>query len=83
MDENKPEGYTITAKINDFNLGGIGFWETPELEDRTDYVTEEDPEELKKYIVELQKKIRDLRLEIAHLRGEVETWENSWRIWNS
>ena len=83
MDEKKPEGYKFTAKINDFDLGGIGFWETPELENMTDYVTEEDPEELKKYIVELQKKIRDLRLEIAHLRGEVETWENAWRIWNS
>ena len=53
-----------------------------ELEDQTDYILEEDRESVNKYIEKLQKRIREMKCEIAHLRGQVETWEKSWRIWN-
>lgn len=53
-----------------------------ELEDQTDYILEEDRESVNKYIEKLQKRIREMKCEIAHLRGQVVTWEKSWRIWN-
>lgn len=53
-----------------------------ELEDQTDYILEEDRESVNKYIEKLQKRIREMKCEIAHLHGQVETWEKSWRIWN-
>ena len=53
-----------------------------ELEDQTDYILEEDRESVNKYIEKLQKRIREMKCEIAHLYGQVETWEKSWRIWN-
>lgn len=53
-----------------------------ELEDQTDYILEEDRESVNKYIEKLQKRIREMKCEIAHLHGRVETWEKSWRIWN-
>ena len=51
-----------------------------ELEDQTDYILEEDRESVNKYIEKLQKRIREMKCEISHLRGQVETWEKSWRI---
>ena len=53
-----------------------------EVEDKTDYIFEDDREEVNKYIEQLQRRIRELKMEITHLRGEVEVWEKSWRIWN-
>lgn len=53
-----------------------------ELEDQTDYILEEDRESVNKYIEKLQERIRAMKCEIAHLHGQVETWEKSWRIWN-
>lgn len=53
-----------------------------ELEDIKDYILEEDRELVNKYIEKLQNRIRGMKCEIAHLRGQVETWEKSWRIWN-
>ena len=53
-----------------------------ELEDQTDYILEEDRESVNKYIEKLQKRIREMKCEISHLHGQVETWEKSWRIWN-
>ena len=83
MDENKePRGYTFTAKLNDFDVAWSGQPTFTELEDMTDYILEEDREAVNKYIEELQKHIRKQNNEIARLRGQVETWEKSWRIWN-
>lgn len=53
-----------------------------ELEDQTDYILEEDREQVNKYIEKLQKCIRCLKCEIANLHGQNEVWEKSWRIWN-
>lgn len=53
-----------------------------ELEDQKDYILEEDRELVNKYIEKLQERIRGMKREIAHLHGQVETWEKSWRIWN-
>lgn len=52
-------------------------------EDETDYILEEDKEELNKYIERLISRIRGLNNEIAHLNGAVETWEAMWRIFNN
>lgn len=80
MNEDNRE-YTFTFK------GGVGYLDSlteddTELEDRTDYILEEDREEINKYIEALQKRIRQLKCERANLYGQVETWEKSWRIWN-
>ena len=66
---------------------GVGYLnglteDNTELEDRIDYILEEDKETVNKYIEELQKRIRQLKCEIAHLQGQNEVWEKSWRIWN-
>lgn len=53
-----------------------------ELEDQKDYILEEDREVVNHYIEELQKRIRQLKYEIANLHGRNETWEKAWRIWN-
>lgn len=80
MNEDNRE-YTFTFK------GGVGYLDSlteddTELEDRTDYILEEDRELVNKYIEKLQERIRGMKREIAYLHGQVETWEKSWRIWN-
>lgn len=78
--------YTLT--FEGLNIENDNPWsdraeEYVELEDMTDYILEEDREEVNKYIEKLQRYIRSLKCEIAHLNGKVETWEKSWRIWNN
>ena len=80
MNEDNKE-YTFTFK------GGVGYLDgltedDTELEDRTDYILEEDRESVNKYIEKLQKRIHELKCEIANLQGQNATWEKSWRIWN-
>lgn len=80
MNEENKE-YTFTLKGADMSWSGQTE-DFVELEDQTDYIFEEDRELVNSYIDALQKRIRELKCEIAHLRGQVETWEKSWRIWN-
>ena len=79
MDETKCKEFTLKIdgiSVNPFEESYI------EVEDKTDYILEDDREEVNKYIEQLQRRIRELKMEITHLRGEVEVWEKSWRIWN-
>lgn len=80
MNEDNRE-YTFTLKGADMSWSGLTE-DFIELEDQTDYILEEDRESVNKYIEKLQKRIRELKCEIANLQGQVETWEKSWRIWN-
>lgn len=80
MNEDNRE-YTLTLKGADMSWSGLTE-DFIELEDQTDYILEEDRESVNKYIEKLQKRIRELKCEIANLQGQVETWEKAWRIWN-
>ena len=79
MNETKDREFTL--KIDGISANPFG---EPyiEVEDETNYILEDDREEVNKYIEQLQRRIRELKTEISHLRGEVEVWEKSWRIWN-
>lgn len=77
------ENKEYTSKLKGADMSWSGQTEYfVELEDCTDYILEEDRELVNKYIEKLQNRIRGMKCEIAHLRGQVETWEKSWRIWN-
>ena len=81
MDDDARE-FCLTAKIDDMSWSSISE-DREELEDNKDFILEEDRELLNHYIENLQKRIRELKNEISHLRGANETWEKMWRIWNS
>lgn len=75
------EGREYTLKIDNVDWKSITGNDTA-LEDRTDYILEEDREAINKYIEELQQNIRTLKSHIAYLSGLNEAWEKMWRIWN-
>lgn len=82
MDEYDPREYTFTLKGKPVDMSWSGQAEFIELEDMTDYILEEDRENLNKFIEKLQKRIHQLNCENARLRGQAETWEKAWRIFN-